>query len=314
MSKKFIIATRTSALALWQSEFVKAQLLSKCENIDISLQGFKTKGDKILDAPLAKIGGKGLFTKELEDAMLRGDAHFAVHSLKDVPSILPAGLTLAALCKRECPNDAFLSDKFANLNDLPKRAKLGTTSLRRKMQLLQKRPDLNIISLRGNINSRLNKLKNGEFDAIILAYAGLKRLNLENEVKFLYKFSLDEMIPAASQGILGVESVENADILRMLSCLNDENAAFVSKIEREFIKELEGGCQVPIGINAEISDDFVIIRAILGLPDGSEILYEKMKFELKEVQNLGRNLGKEIAQIFIKNGAKEILKRAEKMA
>ena len=307
--QKLIIATRKSQLALWQSEFVRDFLLAKCENLDISLQGFSTKGDKILDAPLAKIGGKGLFTKELEESMLRGDAHFAVHSLKDVPSFFPQGLTLAAVCEREEPNDAILSEKFKDLNALPKGAKVGTTSLRRKMQLLRKRPDLEIISLRGNINSRLEKLKKGEFDAIVLAFAGLKRLNLDKSVNFLQKFSLDEMIPAASQGILGIESVENVEILGILSCLNNENSRIMSKIERDFIKELEGGCQVPIGINAEIVGESIKIRAILGLPDGSEILQETQTLPLNSCENAGVLLANE----FIKKGAKELLKRAESM-
>ncbi len=307
--QKLIIATRKSALALWQSEFVRDFLLAKCGDLDICLQGFSTKGDKILDAPLAKIGGKGLFTKELEESMLRGDAHFAVHSLKDVPSFFPQGLTLAAVCEREEPNDALLSDKFKDLASLPSGAKVGTTSLRRKMQLLLKRPDLNIISLRGNINSRLEKLKKGEFDAIVLAYAGLKRLNLEKSVNFLQKFSLDEMVPAASQGILGIESIEEAGILRILSCLDNENSRIMSKIERDFIKELEGGCQVPIGINAEILGDSVKIRAILGLPDGSEFLQDIKILPLNSCENAGVLLAKE----FIKKGAKELLKRAENM-
>ncbi len=307
--QKLIIATRKSQLALWQSEFVRDFLLARCENLDISLQGFSTKGDKILDAPLAKIGGKGLFTKELEESMLRGDAHFAVHSLKDVPSFFPQGLTLAAVCEREEPNDALLSEKFKDLNALPRGAKVGTTSLRRKMQLLRKRPDLEIISLRGNINSRLDKLKKGEFDAIVLAFAGLKRLNLDKSVNFLQKFSLDEMVPAASQGILGIESVENVEILGILSCLNNENSRIMSKIERDFIKELEGGCQVPIGINAEIVGGSVKIRAILGLPDGSEILQETQTLPLNSCENAGVLLAKE----FIKKGAKELLKRAESM-
>ena len=185
---ELIIATRESQLALWQSEFIKAFLQERYPDLRVNLQGFKTKGDVLLDTPLAKIGGKGLFTKELEESMLAGKAHLAVHSLKDVPSFFPQGLTLAAVCKREEPNDALLSEKFKDLVSLPQGAKVGTTSLRRKMQLLLKRPDLNIISLRGNINSRLEKLKKGEFDAIVLAYAGLKRLNLQNAVKFLYKF------------------------------------------------------------------------------------------------------------------------------
>lgn len=307
--QKLIIATRKSQLALWQSNFIKECLEKRYPNLSINLQGFKTKGDVLLDAPLAKIGGKGLFTKELEESMLRGEAHLAVHSLKDVPSFFPQGLTLAAVCKREEPNDALLSDKFDNLNALPKGAKVGTTSLRRKMQLLLKRPDLNIISLRGNINSRLDKLKRGEFDAIVLAYAGLKRLNLQNEVKFLQKFSLDEMIPAASQGILGIESVDESAILQMLDCLNDEQAKLASDIERDFIKELEGGCQVPIGVNAEISGEKLILRAILGLPDGSEILQKTLNLRVDESKNAGVLLAKE----FIAKGAKELLKRAELM-
>ena len=306
---ELIIATRKSQLALWQSEFIKERLQSKYPNLRVNLQGFKTKGDVLLDAPLAKIGGKGLFTKELEESMLAGKAHLAVHSLKDVPSFFPQGLTLAAVCKREEPNDALLSDKFKDLASLPKGAKVGTTSLRRKMQLLLKRPDLDIVSLRGNINSRLDKLKKGEFDAIVLAYAGLKRLNLQNEVKFLQKFSLDEMIPAASQGILGIESIDESPILQMLDFLNDEKAVLASKIERDFIKELEGGCQVPIGVNAEISSDTLMLRAILGLPDGSEILQKTLNLPLNESENAGVLL----AQEFIQKGAKELLKRAERM-
>ncbi|TQR60552.1 hydroxymethylbilane synthase [Campylobacter troglodytis] len=307
--QKLVIATRKSALALWQSEFVKALLLKNHANLELILQGFSTRGDKILDTPLAKIGGKGLFTKELESAMLRGDAHLAVHSLKDLPSFFPKGLVLAAVCKREEPNDSLLSEKFKDLSSLPRGAKVGTTSLRRKMQLLRKRPDLNIISLRGNINSRLEKLKKGEFDAIVLAYAGLKRLKLDKAVNFLQKFSLDEMIPAASQGILGIESVENAEILKLLACLDDENSRIMSKIERDFIKELEGGCQVPIGINAEIVGDSIKIRAILGLSDGSELLQETQTLPLNSCENAGKNLANE----FIKRGAKELLKRAESM-
>lgn len=307
--QNLIIATRKSQLALWQSNFIKESLEKRYPNLSISLQGFKTKGDVLLDAPLAKIGGKGLFTKELEESMLRGEAHLAVHSLKDVPSFFPQGLTLAAVCKREEPNDALLSDKFENLDNLPKGAKVGTTSLRRKMQLLLKRPDLDIISLRGNINSRLDKLKRGEFDAIVLAYAGLKRLNLQNEVKFLQKFSLDEMIPAASQGILGIESIDERPILQILNCLNDEQAKLMSDIERDFIKELEGGCQVPIGVNAEISGEKLALRAILGLPDGSEILQKTLNLRLDESKNAGVLLAKE----FIAKGAKELLKRAELM-
>ena len=304
-----VIATRKSALALWQSEFVKSVLQSFHPNLNISLQGFKTKGDVLLDSPLAKIGGKGLFTKELELSMLEKKAHLAVHSLKDVPSFFPKGLVLAAISKREAVNDSLLSMKFKSFKDLPKGAKIGTTSLRRKMQLLLLRTDLEIISLRGNVNSRIEKLKNGEFDAIVLAKAGINRLGLDKEVNFVYDFSLDEMIPAASQGALGIESIEDSEILSLLACLNDEKTAIETHIERQFIKTLEGGCQVPIGINASLQGDKIKIRAILGLPDASEILKEELEISRAEYEKAGLNLANKL----ILKGAKELLKKAEAM-
>lgn len=306
--KDLIIATRKSQLALWQSEYIK-DILEKTHNIKITLQGFKTKGDVLLDSPLAKIGGKGLFTKELEESMLKNEAHLAVHSLKDVPTFFPKGLILGAISKREIVNDALLSDKFKDLNSLPQGAKVGTTSLRRKMQLLLLRPDLNIISLRGNVNSRIQKLKDGEFDAIVLAYAGIKRLNLTNLVNYVYIFKDDEMIPAASQGALGIECIDDKEILFLLQCINDENSYIETKIERDFIQTLEGGCQVPIGINAKINEDKIQIRAILGLPDASKILKEILTIDKKEYEDIGSKL----AQKMIKNGAKELLKQAESM-
>ncbi|TDJ87039.1 hydroxymethylbilane synthase [Campylobacter volucris] len=306
---KLTIATRKSQLALWQSEYIKECLLKVHPHLEIALEGFKTKGDVLLDSPLAKIGGKGLFTKELEESMLRKEAHLAVHSLKDVPSFFPQGLVLAAISKREEVNDAFLSQYYTHLQDLPKGAKVGTTSLRRRMQLLALRPDLNIISLRGNINSRLEKLKAKEFDAIILAFAGIKRLGLEKQIKFVKKFELDEMIPAASQGALGIESIDDEQILSLLKCLNDENAFIETHIERDFIKTLEGGCQVPIGINAKLSGDDIQIQAIVGLPDASKILKEKKIIKKQDYLNAGELLAKEM----IAKGAKEILKEAESM-
>ncbi|ELF2319921.1 hydroxymethylbilane synthase [Campylobacter sp. IFREMER_LSEM_CL1904] len=306
---QLIIATRKSQLALWQSEYIKNKLLQTHSDLEIFLEGFKTKGDVLLDSPLAKIGGKGLFTKELEESMLRGDSHLAVHSLKDVPSFFPDGLVLAAISKREVVNDAFLSEYYESLNALPKGAKVGTTSLRRRMQLLALRPDLNIISLRGNINSRLEKLKAKEFDAIILALAGIKRLGLDKEIKYIRAFELDEMIPAASQGALGIESIDDKQILKYLECLNDKNAFVETHIERDFIKTLEGGCQVPIGINAKIIDEKIEIRAIVGLPDASKILKEKRVIDKQNYSNAGELLAKEM----IAKGAKEILKEAESM-
>ncbi|OEW17675.1 hydroxymethylbilane synthase [Campylobacter sp. BCW_6879] len=305
---KLIIATRKSQLALWQSEHV-AQILKNTHQIEVLLEGFKTKGDVLLDSPLAKIGGKGLFTKELEESMLRKEAHLAVHSLKDVPSFFPQGLVLAAVSKREQSNDAMLSQNYKDFFSLPKGAKIGTTSLRRKMQLLLLRPDLELISLRGNVNSRIEKLKNNEFDAIILAMAAIKRLNLDKQVNFVYEFSKDELIPAASQGALGIESINDEKILELLKCLNDENALIETSIEREFIATLEGGCQVPIGINAELLGDEICVRAVLGLPDGSEILKDKRTIKKNDFKGFGESL----AQEFIAKGAKELLKKAESM-
>ncbi|WP_270971864.1 hydroxymethylbilane synthase [Campylobacter upsaliensis] len=306
--KKLIIATRKSPLALWQSEFI-ADILRKTHGIEVHLEGFSTKGDILLDSPLAKIGGKGLFTKELENAMLENKAHLAVHSLKDVPSFLPQGLVLAALSVREDDTDALLSELYKDLNALPQNAKVGTTSLRRKMQLLSLRPDLRIINLRGNVNSRLKRLKDGEFDAIILASAGVKRLGLESEVKFIYRFSKDELVPAATQGILGIQSPDKSEILTLLQCLNDEKSLIESTVERDFIRTLEGGCQVPIGINAELMGEQITVRSILGLPDGSEILRDKRIILKKNYQGFGERLALEL----IKRGAKELLKRAEAM-
>ena len=308
--KEIKIATRKSILALWQSEHIKARIESKHNDIKVELIGMKTKGDVILDTPLAKIGGKGLFTKELEDSMLKGETDIAVHSLKDVPVVFPEGLKLAAICSREDTRDAMISEKFAKFGDLPHGARVGTTSLRRKMQLLIMRPDLEIISLRGNVQTRLRKLKEGKFDAIILAMAGINRLNIKAEVANIYTFGFDEMIPAMGQGALGVEARDEKQILDEISFLNDENAVIETTIERDFVSVLEGGCQVPIGISARLKGDEISIDAIVGLPDGSEYIKDSLKTSKDKFQSIG----KELAHKFIEKGAKELLKRAEEMA
>ena len=308
--KEIKIATRKSILALWQSEHIKARIESKHNDIKVELIGMKTKGDVILDTPLAKIGGKGLFTKELEDSMLKGETDIAVHSLKDVPVVFPEGLKLAAICSREDTRDAMISEKFAKFSDLPHGAKVGTTSLRRKMQLLIMRPDLEIISLRGNVQTRLRKLKEGEFDAIILAMAGINRLNIKAEVAHIYTFGFDEMIPAMGQGALGVEARDEKQILEQIDFLNDENAVIETTIERDFVSVLEGGCQVPIGISARLKGDEISIDAIVGLPDGSEYIKDSLKTSKDKFQSIG----KELAHKFIEKGAKELLRRAEEMA
>ncbi|WP_169754291.1 hydroxymethylbilane synthase [Campylobacter curvus] len=304
------IATRKSALALWQSEHIKARLMAQHAGLQVELVGMKTKGDVILDTPLAKIGGKGLFTKELEDSMLSGQTHIAVHSLKDVPVAFPDGLVLAAICSREDVRDAMISERYAKFDDLPQGAKVGTTSLRRKMQLLRMRPDLNIISLRGNVQTRLRKLREGEFDAIILAMAGINRLNLADEVAHIYPFDIKQMTPAMGQGALGVEAVDDAQILEKIKFLNDERSVIETRVERDFVTLLEGGCQVPIGINARLASEEIEINAIVGLPDGSEVITENLTAKKSEFESVG----KELAREFIARGAKELLKRAEEMA
>ena len=269
-----------------------------------------TKGDKILDTPLAKIGGKGLFTKELEEAMLRGHAHIAVHSLKDVPMEFPEGLKLGVITKREDVRDAMLSEKYSCLDELPNGAVVGTTSLRRRMQLLKIRPDLIIKNLRGNVNTRIRKLKEGEFDAIILASAGINRLGLASEVRYFSPISKEIMIPASGQAALGIEIVDNPEVERIVSVLNDSDAIVETMVERAFITVLEGGCQVPIGVNAEVKGDSIQVKAILGLPDGSEIMTESMNGTRTDYLTIGKTL----AQKVVDKGAKGLLERAEKMA
>ena len=308
--KKLIIATRGSKLALWQSEHVKAELEKAHPSLEVELSVMMTKGDKILDTPLAKIGGKGLFTKELEEAMLRGEAHIAVHSLKDVPMEFPKGLKLGVITKREDVRDAMLSEKYASLETLPHGAVVGTTSLRRRMQLLKLRPDFVIKNLRGNVNTRIRKLKEGEFDAIILASAGINRLGLAHEVAHFVPISKDVMIPASGQAALGIEIVDDPEVERLVSVLNDQNAIIETRVERDFVTILEGGCQVPIGVNAEIEGENLHVKAILGMPDGSEMMSESITSTRAEYSNVGKALAKSV----LERGAKALLERAEAMA
>jgi len=308
---RLVIATRGSKLALWQSNHIKNVLEEKFPSLQVELRIFKTKGDKILDTPLALIGGKGLFTKELEDAMLRSDAHLAVHSLKDVPTVLPEGLILGAITKREDPRDAILSQKYKTIEDLPSNAVVGTTSLRRRMQLLHKRPDLKIKDLRGNVDTRIKKLKDGEFDAIVLATAGLKRLGMIDEVNFFSPIDEELIIPAMGQAALGIECVKDEKILEIVKTLNDEKSEIETTIERDFVDILQGGCQVPIGVKATVLDNKdIVARAVIGLPNGKELLKDKI---FGSVENY-KELGKELALSMIEAGAKELLKRAQEMA
>jgi hydroxymethylbilane synthase len=308
--KKLIIATRGSKLALWQSEHIKEVLENAHEGLEVELKIMKTKGDIILDTPLAKIGGKGLFTKELEDAMLNGEAHIAVHSLKDVPTEFPEGLVLGVITKREDVRDAMLSEKYADIDALPEGAVVGTTSLRRRMQILAYRPDLKIKNLRGNVNTRIRKLKEGEYDAIILATAGINRLGLQDEVTHFSPISTSVMIPAMGQAALGIECINDAEVLEIISVLNDDEANIETTVERDFVTVLQGGCQVPIGVNAKLKDDTISVRAIVGLPDGTELIKEKFIAH----KNDYKAIGKELADRMIEEGAIKLLKRAEEIA
>lgn len=309
--KKLIIATRSSQLALWQSEYVKAELNKHYPDLEIELKKFSTKADKILDVPLAKIGGKGLFTKELEIALLNKEADIAVHSLKDVPVEFEEGFVLAALSKRFDPRDALLSEKYASITELPKGAVIGTTSLRRRLELKLLRPDLELKDLRGNINTRIAKLKAGEYDAIILAATGVQKLQIEDEVKFFSPIPLNDMIPSMGQATLGIETLDNPELVELLSVLHDKNAEIEATIERDFVRTLEGGCQVPIGVKATIIDEkSVEVSAIVGMPDGSEYIQENINASIEDYETIGKNL----AQTFIDQGAKELLARAEEIA
>lgn len=309
--EKLVIATRRSQLALWQSEYIKAKLQEHYPDMKVELQEFVTKGDKILDVPLAKIGGKGLFTKELELAMLNGDAHIAVHSLKDVPTQFEEGLELGAVTKRFDPRDALLSNKYASFEDLPQGAVIGTTSLRRRMAIKLIRPDIELRDLRGNINTRIAKLNAGEYDAIILASTGVQKLGIEDEVTYFTPISTDTMIPSMGQATLGIEVTSNEEIKKIVSVLNDKDAHIESTIERSFVDTLQGGCQVPIGVKATILDDKEIrLQAIVGMPDGSETIKDDIKVSIDDYETAGINLAKE----FISKGAKELLEKAEKVA
>ncbi len=309
--EKLIIATRVSDLALWQAYHIKDRIEAEFDDIEVVLNKIVSNGDKILDKPLALIGGKGHFTKELEDAMLAGDADIAVHSLKDVPTYIPEGLELAAVTQRQDQSDVFLSHKFANLDDLPQGAVVGTTSLRRRMQLLKKRPDLKVKDLRGNVNTRLRKLAEGQYDAIILAYIGLYRLDLLKDIPFTDKLSLDMMIPPMGQAALGIEIVQGDEKLKAIAeFLKDENTYICTQIERDFISAIGAGCSAPVACNAVINADEVTFRVMLGFPDGTHVMHEKVVVAVNE----SKDIGKVLAQTMIDNGAMALLKDAEKIA
>ncbi len=303
MMKTLKIATRQSPLALWQAEHIRARLEAMHADLTVELVTFVTQGDKILDTPLAKIGGKGLFVKELEAALMDGRADLAVHSMKDVPMALPEGLSLAVICEREDPLDAFVSNHYASFADLPQGAKVGTSSLRRKCQILKARPDIEIIDLRGNVGTRLSKLDDGQYDAIILASAGLKRLGLEQRIR--HTIQPDVSLPAVGQGALGLEcrSQDQAVLDLILPLMHAETNVCV-RAERAFNAYLEGGCQVPIAGYATLQNGQLQIEGRVGSVDGQTIL-KAVQFGAPEQAEM---LGEELAKALLAQGAGELLK------
>jgi hydroxymethylbilane synthase len=309
--EKLTIATRASDLALWQAYHIKERIEKSYPEIEVVLNKIVSNGDKVLDKPLALIGGKGHFTKELEDEMLAGNADIAVHSLKDVPTYIPDGLELAAITQRQDQSDVFLSHKYKKLKDLPKGAVVGTTSLRRRMQLLKKRPDLVVKDLRGNVNTRLRKLAEGQYDAIILAYIGLKRLDLLKDIPYVKKLKLRNMIPPMGQAALGIEIVSgNPKIKEIALSLNDENTFLCTKVERDFISKIGAGCSAPVACNATIDGDVIDLEAMIGYPDGTNIIHRSLTALVSHCDNLGVQL----AEDFIAQGAMDILEKAEQKA
>lgn len=297
------IATRQSPLALWQAEHIRARLEALHANLKVELVTFVTQGDKILDTPLAKIGGKGLFVKELEAALLDGRADLAVHSMKDVPMALPEGLSLAVICEREDPLDAFVSNTYNSFDELPQGAKVGTSSLRRKCQILKQRPDLEIIDLRGNVGTRLSKLDTGNYDAIILASAGLKRLGLGERIRHTLEPVVS--LPAVGQGALGLEcrSQDQTVLDLILPLMHTETNACV-RAERAFNAYLEGGCQVPIAGYATLENGQIHLEGRVGSVDGQTLL----KAQQVGLPEQAEQLGVKLAQDLLAQGAGEILK------
>ncbi|MFZ7229227.1 hydroxymethylbilane synthase [Avibacterium avium] len=302
-TKKLLkIATRRSPLALWQANYIKDRLTQLYPQLTVELVPMVTKGDVILDTPLAKIGGKGLFVKELENALLNGEADIAVHSMKDVPMQFPVGLGLSVICKREDPRDAFVSNSYRTLDELPEGAVVGTSSLRRQCQLKALRPDLNIQSLRGNVGTRLSKLDNGDYDAIILASAGLIRLGMADRIASF--IDTETSLPAAGQGAVGIECrTDDLETQQLLAPLADAETTACVLAERAMNNHLQGGCQVPIAGYAVIRDNQLYLKALVGKTDGSLIIRAENQSAVENSQELGV----QVAESLLKQGADEIL-------
>ena len=303
MRKMIRIGTRASALALWQAEWVKAELESKYPKLQVSLTKIKTTGDKILDVPLAKVGGKGLFVKEIEEAMLRSEIDIAVHSMKDVPTFFPDGLHLGAITKREDPRDALLSRNHVKFKDLPIGARVGTSSLRRQAQLMHLRPDFLIEQLRGNVDTRLRKLKEGQYDAIILAAAGVRRLGLaENVTEYI---DPELSLPAIGQGALGIECrVDDRELNDLIAFFNHADSRVCVTGERALLRRLEGGCQVPIACYGQVKGGKLSLVGLVGSVDGKRIIKDTLEGPHAEAERLGV----ELAEKLLKQGADVILR------
>ncbi|HEX8736293.1 MAG TPA: hydroxymethylbilane synthase [Pyrinomonadaceae bacterium] len=299
-----IIGSRGSELALWQTNFVRARLEEFFPSLNLEIKIIKTTGDQLLDVALAKIGDKGLFTRQIETALLNGEIDLAVHSLKDLQTVQPAGLTIGAVSARETPNDVLIAKRFASIDDLPRGARVATGSLRRKSQLLNYRPDLRIFEIRGNVPTRLKKFAESGLDAMILAFAGVHRLGLDAHIKQVIPFEI--MLPAVSQGALGVEvRSDDAQVLELLEKLNDENTQICVTAERAFLRALEGGCQVPVGAYAFLKDDKIYLEGMAGSLDGSVILRDSASGEKENA----RELGERLAQNLIAKGANKLLEQ-----
>ncbi|KJV29325.1 hydroxymethylbilane synthase [Pantoea sp. SM3] len=303
LNKIFRIATRQSPLALWQAQYVQQRLMAAHPGVQVELVPMVTKGDIILDTPLAKVGGKGLFVKELELAMLENRADLAVHSMKDVPVDFPEGLGLVTICEREDPRDAFVSNLYNSIDELPQGAIVGTSSLRRQCQLSARRPDLIIRSLRGNVGTRLGKLDAGEYDAIILAAAGLKRLNLDDRIRQAMPAEIS--LPAVGQGAVGIECrLDDHELISLLQALNHADTDVCVRAERAMNTRLEGGCQVPIGSFAVLEDNQLWLRGLVGSPDGHQMVVGERRGPRENAVQMGISLAEEL----LDGGARDILR------
>ena len=289
------IATRKSPLALWQAEHVRDRLQALHPGLEVELVTMTTQGDRVLDSPLAKIGGKGLFVKELENGMLEGRADIAVHSMKDVPAELPKGLEIGAILKREDPRDAFVSNEFNDIDALPHGASVGTSSLRRQCQLRAARPDLEIHDLRGNVNTRLAKLDDGDYDAIVLACAGLRRLGMEGRIT--RALVPDVMLPAIAQGVIGIECRSNdARVTGLIGALVHPETALRTQAERAMNARLAGGCQAPVAGYSELDGEVLRLRGLVGWPDGSDTVRGEISGPAVDAVTLGEQLADDLLE------------------